>query len=1103
MNIPLESFSRAEEADVWLRDALRGRRLVYEVGLDERAREPLLGLLRAALAAECRGDFYRLERRYPALLLAAVVTDAVFAYTAGELWDLLEIPGRPTEIGNAFVRALEALSLELFPVFDEQGAQRYVSRILAHGGVPVYCLADLFRLTGQARSRGMTDAQDVIELLTEQASWQHIDRPVLRFLRDTGRVGRDFLQRVLELPEESDSAEADERVADRLGLPLHIVQAFRKFEPERPASGRALAVPRPRVLFDPDISDAPELLLPSDEQRPIDWRVQYEQGPDVPAIDVPAGTNGEVRLPLAPAARWRVIASSSGGEALRVFSITGVSEGRPVLVFDVETGEMPADPRFAAGREAWVVAPCKLLPGSADIEVLHTLPMNGEGWTGWFVHDVVINAPGELSGTHRMQPVKVRLGVEEAVRVRFGNVVPGASTTDGRPVFSGPPILDQVPWTAEDADRWQITLSGPSLGTHIFSPGTLSDVNAALARALGEHGVTDFQLKMRGPVGGSFRTSAVVVRGLRAEVPESPLFPGEDVRIPITAAPEVVLSYGGNSATQLSLSGTNPRAIFEAADPSGQRSEIVIRCDAVRWRLRTGAGTPAPFGNTVVRRTIPRQHSGRTMLQLDTGRTASPARLVAGDLSALPISHPRHREKSNLLQFELAPFLSFLFNAAVPVLRVDAEIGERRFPVLELDEQLVLRLQRVAYDAGGSTSDGTTRLSYELEQSKDLAGRCITVTSADRPWMPPLRLRLGNAGPVGNVDCPPLRKGRYAATVGLELEPGVLQTPGVQPPLTFDVSSDVATPAICTTPDEREVLVEVVRGGRPPSSAIQDPERVAPAAVLLLGSHECRSDAAARVTELLKLPLQSWIQAFDVASVEYGLSRSAAVRAGVRILARIDRWPDVPTESGTFASRLLRIAAVRGGTTAPDARPLLEELAGADGEIPLRSDGVLGSNAVAEDLERLRAELQELERLPSTPLSANGRVLGLMRVRVGSKEHPGWIETLARGYPGGNADLQLLPAEVARSCKLARGELRNSNFPDGWWTLLLHVESFEAAAHVVYGTPKAIAAGEFLASVAKVFPEYVETRVGYFLVFGRRVGDDPQSRQSAAATTHR
>ena len=86
-------------------------------------------------------------RNYPATFLVFMVGQGLFGYNNGDFWSAYEQVLRHSIDSVAFGRLFEKI-IQRFerPQFRDlqERARRYVDPILAHGGIPVYCLKDFF-----------------------------------------------------------------------------------------------------------------------------------------------------------------------------------------------------------------------------------------------------------------------------------------------------------------------------------------------------------------------------------------------------------------------------------------------------------------------------------------------------------------------------------------------------------------------------------------------------------------------------------------------------------------------------------------------------------------------------------------------------------------------------------------------------------------------------------------------------------------------------------------------------------------------------------------------------------------------------------------------
>ena len=1071
-----------EAADQILHEALRGRRLVFEAGLDGRSRDSLIALVEKASVSTGIRDLGRLAPKFPALFVAAVATEGVFAYSGGDLWSNLRLQRSSTEIGQAFSTSIAMLQLERFDVFDEQGAHRYVSRILAHAGVPEYCLRDLFRFLAAARGRGIAEAEEAIEMMSLESYWrQQLDRPVQRFLRDTGAVGRDFLQRVLELPEEHDSAESDLVVAERIGLPIHVVKAFRT-ESDTDVRSRGVQSPRlarPILRFDPDIQDAPELIISSGSGSTTSWRLIHEDGPTVAAQELDFLPGEELRFDVAPARRWRALAISEDGSQTHAYSIEGVAESRPLLVFDVESGNRAADPRFLPSTEVWVISPCPLVSVDEKLSILSVTELRGAAWQGWLAHDVIVNGTGELRGNHHLQPVSLRLGTEERVRVRVGNLDPIARSSTGHAVLSGPPVLLEVPWSESDSDRWQVVISGSAIpDARLPATADIESLNHELSALFAVDAISDFTLRLQGPIGAQFRLDGVVVPGLSISIPDALLFPGDQSTVQIAVAAGLAVLHDGVPGRSIVVDGSMPRVILDVMGSNKVIAQLSFRIGALGWRLIHRKGLPTRFGNVPIRQPVDQTGEMTLVLEIDVG-DASGVSVATEDTSGVRVAIlPVSRRKGSLLRIDLAPAVERLRSTDALMLTVGAEIDGRHQRLVELNESVSITLVGIRH----LETNAGPFLDYEIEQSKAVANCAVRVWSVDRPWNPAVTLRLAGGALAGRVSCGRLLPGMYRAEAGVEAGAGPLHSSGA-PPLNFEIPwSDKHCPDDQGDADEREVLVRAVRLPDYTAPVIADRMLVAPAAVLLLGSPDCDSAAARRVAAAITLSIDEGIVALDTAAKRYGLTSSAAVRATLRILLSSGRESSGDFAEGTFASRLLRLVAARPYAAGQSNADSSMALAGITLPASMNPESILGTAAKAVPAARILADLREIERVPAAPLSLNGRALGLFQVRVWAHAKPEWIAQLAGSFSIGREDVEIFPLSIRQVCFAARNSLPKTYFPDGMPTLHLHVLSLEAAAHVVCDTPRAPAAIDHLVSVARTFPAYVETRLIYLLL---------------------
>ena len=153
-----------------------------------------------------------LERDYPCALAVYLVAQGVYGYRGGDYWgEVVQATGlrraNTSQVGQAFEAILEAMGLPMF--YDmRQEAHRYVSLILAHGGIPDYCLPDFFKNMLQPSVLRLQYADMSAAELIDEWQWRsardsfRVDRPIIRFLVNGGQVAEDFVERCREMARE-------------------------------------------------------------------------------------------------------------------------------------------------------------------------------------------------------------------------------------------------------------------------------------------------------------------------------------------------------------------------------------------------------------------------------------------------------------------------------------------------------------------------------------------------------------------------------------------------------------------------------------------------------------------------------------------------------------------------------------------------------------------------------------------------------------------------------------------------------------------------------------------------------------------------------------
>ena len=194
---------------------LKGKRLICELSFDRSKFDQWRCQLPPSIKAW----------QWPYVTAVMTVGVGVYEYEQGNYWHALPWltkPGDQSRWKKNFETFLEKHeTLETFKSLRESG-HRYVAPILAHGGIPLYCLQDFFLLLTHNTDYEQP-SNDFIEFLKYSPSClQNIDKPIQRFLLYGGEVAEEFVARILALWQSRERGYG----GGTYGLPMRVVDAF-------------------------------------------------------------------------------------------------------------------------------------------------------------------------------------------------------------------------------------------------------------------------------------------------------------------------------------------------------------------------------------------------------------------------------------------------------------------------------------------------------------------------------------------------------------------------------------------------------------------------------------------------------------------------------------------------------------------------------------------------------------------------------------------------------------------------------------------------------------------------------------------------------------
>ena len=511
-----------------------------QLGQSLRLRLKALGLAEAARV---------IRQRYPSAFAVYLVAQGIYGYRGGDYWgEVCQVtglpPGNTWRWGRLFEDILADLGLPQFPDLREQGAQRYVSLILAHGGIPNYCLPDFFKNMLQpsvlrAQYADMSPAELIDEWQWRSSVQYFTDKPVLRFLAYGGRVAEDFVARCREMAwEYLDSGMVPD--AEEVGLPERVVGAYRQWIAEQSADQvqretvDRWRLRKPEVLVDPwgegVLLDLPPQQVPVTMiQADIAWQVTAgEESHSVPVRVRKTGFDWKTipeSLCLSQPAALYEVSLRADGQVKRTWRYPGVDAGRPLLVFDQASGALLPWKHTLPARCLWLLFPGQLdLQVEGQAECLEELPRLPWGWAGfrgqcWNLK----SATGLMMRENGQTVLSVTVRPDETTS--HPSLVGGQLFSPGKPgvrppVYVGQPPCIRVPLTGrrhvdEELARWRLTVRNKWLAVpEVQATTTLADLRSqftisekhvdlplSLPSLLGEAPCGNFLVRLRGPLG--------------------------------------------------------------------------------------------------------------------------------------------------------------------------------------------------------------------------------------------------------------------------------------------------------------------------------------------------------------------------------------------------------------------------------------------------------------------------------------------------------------------------------------------------------------------------------------------------------------------------
>ena len=146
----------------------------------------------------------RIARNFPFVVAYFMVLHGVFHYRGGHYWqDSLHLDQNQRTIwAQEFLNILSRYGMPRFDtIIEEEAAQRNITPILMHGGIPRHSLPDYFR---DFLVRYLRDVKrSNIPLVQFKQDWieqsRQVDKPIIRFLKYGGSFAQDWVERTVHM----------------------------------------------------------------------------------------------------------------------------------------------------------------------------------------------------------------------------------------------------------------------------------------------------------------------------------------------------------------------------------------------------------------------------------------------------------------------------------------------------------------------------------------------------------------------------------------------------------------------------------------------------------------------------------------------------------------------------------------------------------------------------------------------------------------------------------------------------------------------------------------------------------------------------------------
>ncbi len=511
--------------------------------------DKLRNLISLQITADPRTGTDFLRDKAPTCLCCFLVWIGILKYQAGDYWTFVHQATNLPE-GSSWQSCwgkifIEFLSKNSLPTFTDAGGHHYVTPILAHGGIPDYCLEDFFKnlllpiISGHL-GLDPSDTEQILQEWQDRSSLFHFtDKPVRRFLLHGGKAAMDFLSRCIEMAQRA-YEEGEVLSANEFGIPERIIQRFEQWwqseEKQLIKKPTGPRFPRPIIMLSPEFGEV-YLHVPPQRLEATDKETLIE-------IEIRAGASNqarreklcirrensfieteEIQISLSCPSEEYQAQLLSNGSILRSWTLKGVSEKHPWLAFDHRSKKMIQSDRLPRVL-CWLVLPSRFSfsPGEFVRE-------RGETFYGWWRDycACLVDLAAEVS---LPDEIKIPIASEALAepKITDGQITPYVFSEGERVYSAAPQLLLPFP---EQISRWQLSIVSQTtlprridrnvkdLIDSLEQLQNKTEIEISLADLLSEYDVGRFRLQLRGPLGRDYSFRFSVVPQLKIEFDRS------------------------------------------------------------------------------------------------------------------------------------------------------------------------------------------------------------------------------------------------------------------------------------------------------------------------------------------------------------------------------------------------------------------------------------------------------------------------------------------------------------------------------------------------------------------------------------------------------